>query len=78
MAEVAAHFGQPSGTVENAQAILDEIIGLVGQVSDTQAQRISSLLPQLAAEQLEQIKVLFSRMTMQRLREMMTSGEMDS
>lgn len=78
MAEVAAHFGQQSGTVENAQAILDEIIGLVGQVSDTQAERIRSLLPQLAAEQLEQIKVLFSRMTMQRLREMMTSGEMDA
>ena len=78
MAEVAAHFGQPSGTVENAQAILDEIIGLIGQVSDTQAERIRSLLPQLAAEQLEQIKVLFSRMTMQRLREMMTSGEMDA
>ncbi|PSB45488.1 hypothetical protein C7B80_16655 [Cyanosarcina cf. burmensis CCALA 770] len=78
MAEVAAHFGQPSGTVENAQAILDEIIGLVGQVSDTQAERIRSLLPQLAAEQLEQIKVLFSRMTMQRLREMMTTGEMDA
>jgi hypothetical protein len=78
MAEVAAHFGQPSSTVENAQAILDEIIGLVGQVSDTQAERIRSLLPQLAVEQLEQIKVLFSRMTMQRLREMMTSGEMDA
>jgi hypothetical protein len=78
MAEVAAHFGQQSGTVENAQAILDEIIGLVGQVSDTQAERISSLLPQLAAEQLEQIRVLFSRMTMQRLREMMTTGEMDA
>ena len=78
MAEVAAHFGQPSGTVENAQAILDEIIGLIGQVSDTQAERISLLLPKLAAEQLEQIKLLFSHMTMQRLREMMTTGEMDA
>ena len=78
MAEVAADFGQQSATVENAQAILDEIIGLIGQVSDTQAQRIRSLLPKLAAEQLEQIKLLFSHMTMQRLREMMTTGEMDA
>ncbi len=76
--EVAAHFGIAQQSKSNAHSVvLEEVRQLLSQPAFSQAEQILEALPQLAVEQLEEIKVLFLQMTLQRLRQGVNSGELE-
>lgn len=72
--EVALHFGV---TPDN-NTLVEEVHGLLGQVSSTQAQQIRTALPKMAVEQLQEVKSLFWRMTARRLRQYVDSGQLET
>lgn len=69
-AEVAA--------INSTNTLIEEINELLNQVSFTQAEQIRAMLPGLAKEQLEQIKLMFWQKTTQRLRQHFESGDLEA
>lgn len=72
--EVALHFGV---TPDNS-TLIEEVHGLLGQVSSTQANLIRTALPKMAVEQLQEVKSLFWRMTASRLKKYVDSGQLET
>lgn len=72
--EVAMHFG----VAPEDNALIEEVHGLLGQVSSTQADLIRTALPKMAVEQLQEVKSLFWRMTARRLRQYVDSGQLET
>ncbi len=72
--EVALHFGV---TPDNS-TLVEEVHGLLGQVSSTQANLIRTALPKMAVEQLQEVKSLFWRMTARRLKKYVDSGQLET
>jgi hypothetical protein len=68
------HFGV---TPDNS-TLVEEVHGLLGQVSSTQANLIRTTLPKMAVEQLQEVKSLFWRMTARRLRQYVDSGQLEA
>ncbi len=71
--EVAAHFG----IALEDKALIEQVHGLLGQVSSVQAEHIRAALPKMAAEQLQEVKALFWRMTARKLRQYVDSKQLD-
>ena len=72
--EVALHFG----VAPDNSTLVEEVHGLLGQVSSTQANLIRTALPKMAVEQLQEVKSLFWRMTARRLRQYVDSGQLET
>ena len=72
--EVAMHFGVAPGD----NALIEEVHGLLGQVSSTQANLIRTALPKMAVEQLQEVKSLFWRMTARQLKKYVDSGQLET
>ena len=72
--EVAFHFG----VAPDSSTLVEEVHGLLGQVSSTQANLIRTALPLMAVEQLQEVKSLFWRMTARRLRQYVDSGQLET
>lgn len=72
--EVALHFGV---TADNS-TLVEEVKGLLGQVSSTQANLIRTALPKMAVEQLQEVKSLFWRMTARQLKKYVDSGQLET
>ncbi len=73
LAEVAAHF---EIALED-KVLIEQVHGLLGQVSSVQAEHIRAALPKMAAEQLQEVKALFWRMTARKLRQYVDSKQLD-
>jgi len=71
--ELAAHFG----LAPKDDTLIEEVHGLLSQVSSTQAGLIRTALPKMAVEQLQEVKSLFWRMTARRLRQYVDSGQLE-
>ncbi len=72
--EIALHFGV---TPDNS-TLVEEVHGLLGQVSSTQANLIRTALPKIAVEQLQEVKSLFWRMTARQLKKYVDSGQLET
>ena len=72
--EVAMHFG----VAPEDNALIEEVHGLLGQVSSTQADLIRTALPKMAVEQLQEVKSLFWRMTARQLKKYVDSGQLET
>ena len=72
--EVALHFG----VTPDSSTLVEEVHGLLGQVSSTQANLIRTALPKMAVEQLQEVKSLFWRMTARQLKKYVDSGQLET
>ncbi len=71
--EVSVHFG----VKHEDKALIEQVHGLLGQVSSVQAEHVRAALPKMAAEQLQEVKALFWRMTARKLRQYVDSKQLD-
>jgi hypothetical protein len=58
--------------------VVEEVQGLLGHVSSSQAEQIRTALPKMAVEQLQEVKSLFWQMTARRLRQYVDSGQLET
>lgn len=73
--KIAAESGIANYT---KNVVAEEINNLLLKASLIQIEQIRAMMPQIAAEQLDEIKSLFWRMTSQRLRQYIESGDLEA
>jgi uncharacterized protein YbaR (Trm112 family) len=74
LAEVGAHFGISSPQTDDLRKKLMEMIA---NQSSNQAYRIIEQIPEIVANQLEQVEKAFNMMTYEKLRQLEEKGEID-